>query len=175
MADRRKDSSDELLESLKPKDKQLLDVLYSNNNMIAKIHWIKSQMIDAIASPSFLSSLSPEDWAEVMNALTESERVAGDYNINYAKLSEKAPAAVQNVFAILAGQVNTQVNAAPQQAVEAKQGYEIPSDVLPIQQALQTSLDSRFGIDRTSALNEFEHQEEKIIDSVEEPNNDQSK
>lgn len=160
MADNQNDI-EKALESLKPKQKQMLDVLYSSNDMITKIHGLRKLLMDSISSPAYLAGLSPEDWSRVMDSLTEAEKVTGSFINDQARIAEKAPQAVQNVFAVLAGQANVQQVTTQQK--EPTETYQIPTDILPIQQALQTSLDRKFNIDRTAAIKEYEGTE-NIVD-----------
>lgn len=155
------DDFEQDIEALKPKKKQMLDVLYSTNDTITRIHKLRTLLMDSIATPAYLAGLSPEEWSMVMNSLTEAEKVSGGFINDQARIAEKAPQAVQNVFAILAGQANVQQVTTKKE--EQTESYQLPTDILPIQQALQTSLDRKFNIDRTAMEKEYE--ETNIVDA----------
>lgn len=170
---------DAILEDLKPKQKQLADLLFSNTDSMAHVHRVQSLMLNAISDPYFLSRLSAEDWATIYNALTMSDKVKGEFLNEQARLAKDAPPAVQNVYAILANgmlpkQDPRQIEAKKEQDTSA-QPFEIPSDILPIQQELQYTLDKRTGIDRRGAMDQLA--DEHVIDippatDKEKPNND---
>ena len=41
--------------------------------------------------------------------------------------------------------------------LEDQSSYKVPKEILPIQQAIQSTMDSRFGIDRSKILDEYEN------------------
>ena len=141
---------DNIIQNCSTQKKELADVLFSTTNIITKIHSLRSMMIDSISDPQYLSMLTPEQWVLISEALTNAESVSGEYINTQAKIAEKIPS-VQNVYMQLAGNSS---GGAPKQ-LEEQSSYQIPEEILPIQQAVQSTMDSRFGIDRTKILDEY--------------------
>lgn len=141
---------DNIIQNCSSQKKELADVLFSTTDIITKIHSLRSMMIESISDPQYLSMLTPEQWVLISDSLTHAESVSGEYINTQAKIAEKIPS-VQNVYMQLAGN-NT--NEAPKQ-LEDQSSFKIPEEILPIQQAVQSTMDSRFGIDRTKIFDEY--------------------
>ena len=162
---------DKILETLKPKQKQLADLLFSDTDAMTRIHRVQNMMLDILADPVYLSRLSADEWTKVFSALTEADAVKGSFINEQARLSKDAPTAVQNVFAILAGQLSTNiannqiVDKTSVNSVESAATYEIPAEILPIKQAIQSTLDARVGIDREAIIDVEVTNEEDDSDS----------
>ena len=162
---------DEIIENNQPQKKQLSDVLFSATDIITKIHNIRSNMIDAINDKDYLAQITPEQWALISDALTNAENVSVSFINAQARIAEKIPE-VQQIFNTIAGQLSLQVQQAKEQ-VEGKteNTFEIPKEIIPIQQAIQSTMDSKFGIDRTKIIEGYITTNENMDNQNTENNN----
>ena len=79
------------------------------------------------------------------------------------EIAEKLPV-IQNSYSIIAGQINTQNIAQKSDEFKEENTFEIPKEIMPIQQAIQSTMDSRFNIDREEVLRDYEQINKSIID-----------
>ena len=145
---------DEIIKKNLPQKKQLTDVLFSSTEIITKIHDIRSNMIDAINDKDYLAQITPEEWALISDALTNAEAVSVNFINTQARIAEKIPEA-QQVFNIIAGQINTQINQEKELQNKKESTFEVPKEIIPIQQAIQSTMDSKFGIDRNKIIENY--------------------
>lgn len=157
------DKINEIISKNISQKKQLSDVLYSATDMITKIHNLKSMMIETISDPQYLSQLTPEQWALINESLTNSEATTSEFLNTQARIAEKLPV-IQNSYSIIAGQINTQNIAQKSDEFKEEKTFEIPKEIMPIQQAIQSTMDSRFNIDREEVLRDYEQINKSIID-----------
>lgn len=159
MSDTNDKNIDDIIQKNQPQKKHIADVLFSTTDIIIKIHDIRTKMIQSINDVDYLSQLTPEQWAVLNDSLTNAE-IAGTNFLNVqARLAEKIPEA-QTVFNIIAGQINTQVNNDVKELKDSKT-FDIPKEILPIQQAIQSTMDSKFGIDRTKIIEDYQKDNEE--------------
>lgn len=143
-----------IIKKVSPQKKKLTDVLFSTTDAITKIQGLRNMMLEAISDPIYLAQLSPEQWAIISEALTNAEKASMDFINTQARIAEKVPT-IQNTYAILAGQINNQ-SITQQAENNAQKSFEIPKEILPIKQAIDTVMDSKFGIDKNEILEDYE-------------------
>lgn len=153
------DKINEIIEkNVSPQKTQLADILFSSIDMISRIHNLRNIMIEAISDPSYISQLDAEQWSLINDSITKSESTEADFVNSQTRIAEKVPAA-QNIYTILAGQINNTQNTIQiedKSSNKEEKVYEIPAEIRPIQQAIQSTLDSRMGIDRSKIIEEYE-------------------
>lgn len=157
------DKINEIITKNTSQKKQLSDVLYSATDMITKIHNLKSMMIETISDPQYLNQLAPEQWALINDSLTHSEATTSEFLNTQARIAEKLPV-IQNSYSIIAGQINAQNITQKSDESKEENTFEIPKEIMPIQQAIQSTMDSRFNIDREEVLRDYEQINKSIID-----------
>lgn len=157
------DKINEIISKNTSQKKQLSDVLYSATDMITKIHNLKSMMIETISDPQYLNQLAPEQWALINDSLTQSEATTSEFLNTQARIAEKLPV-IQNSYSIIAGQINAQNITQKSDESKEENTFEIPKEIMPIQQAIQSTMDSRFNIDREEVLRDYEQINKSIID-----------
>lgn len=157
------DKINEIITKNTSQKKQLSDVLYSATDMITKIHNLKSMMIETISDPQYLNQLAPEQWALINDSLTQSEATTSEFLNTQARIAEKLPV-IQNSYSIIAGQINAQNITQKSDESKEENTFEIPKEIMPIQQAIQSTMDSRFNIDREEVLRDYEQINKSIID-----------
>lgn len=153
------DKINEIIEkNASPQKTQLADILFSSIDMISRIHNLRNMMIETISDPSYISQLDAEQWALINDSITKSESTEADFVNSQTRIAEKVPAA-QNIYTVLAGQINNTQNTIQiedKSSNKEEEVYEIPAEIRPIQQAIQSTLDSRMGIDRSKIIEEYE-------------------
>lgn len=154
------DKLNSILIKLQPRQKQLADVLFSTTDTMTQVHQAMQYLLTILQDPNYAISIAPEDWAKIFEALVASQKVSGDFITDQARIAEKAPQTVQNVYAILTGQCTPSSQEKAIDVIENTSSFVIPAEIAPIQNALQQTLDRRFEVDRFSPL-------EGIIDEEE--------